>query len=124
MGSKLLLPLGDNVGPTVVVQPCSKTLLKSTGLSFEARLGLLFCLSTLNGNLFTKPQVLHFRTSTSAQEFLPPLLLFSTSLEQVVPSMSMVSQLLQIEFFIAGDIRICALRETERRSQIRRRDIG
>jgi hypothetical protein len=71
-----------------------------------------------------RPHVSHFLTRTSAQGFLPPLLLFSTSIEQVDPSVSIVSQFLHIECFIAGDIRICALREIDRRSDTRRRDAG
>ena len=71
-----------------------------------------------------KPQILHFLTRTSAQDFFPPLLLFSISIEQVDPSVSIVSQFLHIECFIAGDIRICALREIDRRSNTRRRDAG
>ena len=45
-------------------------------------------------------------------------------MEQVDPSVSIVSQFLHIECFIAGDIRICALREIDRRSDTRRRDAG
>jgi hypothetical protein len=108
------------------IQPSSKApiLLFSGILSSGSRLGLLFCLSDLIGNLFSKPHVLHFRTNTSAHGFLPPLLLFSTSLEQVEPSISIVSQFLHIACFIVGDIRICTFRETERKSETRRRDTG
>jgi hypothetical protein len=84
----------------------------------------LFCRSAAIGYLLVKPQILHFLTRTSAQDFFPPLLLFSISIEQVDPSVSIVSQFLHIECFIAGDMRICALREIDRRSDTRRRDAG
>jgi hypothetical protein len=88
------------------------------------RFGLRFCLSAPIGNLFSKPQVLHFRTNTSAHRFLPPLLLFSTLFVHVVPSMSMVSQFLHIECFMAGEIRIRSFLDTERKSEIMCRDTG
>lgn len=83
----------------------------------------LFCLSA-RGNLFARPQMVHFRTSTFAQGFFSPLLLFSISLIHVDPSISIVLQFLHIEFFIVGDIRICILRETSRRSETNRRETG
>ena len=82
----------------------------------------LFCLFAARGNLRTKAQVLHFWIRTSAQGFLPPLLLFSMLDVLVDPSSSIESQFLQIECFITGDIRIWLLWETARRSNTSRRE--
>ena len=76
------------------------------------------CLLAPKGNLFSKPQRRHFRSMISAHGFRPPLLSFCTMTEQVDPSISTASQPLQIEFFILGDMRICVLRDTDRRSEL------
>lgn len=55
-------------------------------------------------------------TSTSAHGFLPRLLLFSTIEVHVSPSMSNVSQNLQIVCLIVGDSRIWLFRDVARRS--------
>lgn len=93
-------------------------------LVWPARRGFLFCLVVERGNLLATPQVLHLCTITSAQGFLPPLLLFSISFVHVEFSISTVLQFLQKECLTAGDNRTWALSETARRSRTRRRDRG
>jgi len=91
---------------------------------FSSRRGLLCCLWAASGNRFFQPHTVHFFTNMSAQGFFPPLLLFSTSVKQVDPSNSIVSQFLHIVCFIVGEIRSCTFWVTLRSSKIKRREAG
>ncbi len=75
------------------------------------------------GYLLSLPHVWHLRTSISAQGFLPFLLLFSTTVLQVSPSMRIESQNLQTVCFTVGVRRILDFNETERMSVAKRRAI-
>jgi len=73
------------------------------------------------GYLLSRPHVWHLRTSTSAQGFLPPRLLFSTVDVHDWPSIRTESQNLQMVCFTAGASRIRDLRDTERKCVTSRR---
>lgn len=102
---------GSVSGYSVTVSPDD-----SFALASASRAALLFCLGALIGCLFTLPHAWHFRTSTSAHDFRPPLLGFSTRVVQDCPSTKMASQYLQSICFIVGLSRILVFKETERKS--------
>lgn len=83
-----------------------------------------FCRDELSGWRLTFPHAWHFRTRTSAQGFLPPLLLFSTMVVQDCPSIRRASQCLQMVCFRAGLSLILVLSEMDRRSLARRRAVA
>ena len=94
--------------------PCDAS--QPPAIAFMTRLGLRVCLSEFTGYLLSQEQLRHFFTNVSAHGFLPPLLLFSTSVAHVLPSTSSVSHRLHIVCFIAGERRICIFSETSRKS--------
>lgn len=72
----------------------------------------LGCFFAPTGNLFFPPQSVHSRTRTSAQGFLPPLLMFSTVWLAVRPGTRIVLQRLHMVRLSSTDSRSWALRET------------
>ena len=88
-------------------------------VSLEAafRCTFLDCFFAPTGNRFFPPHVVHLRTRTSAQGFLPPLLIFSTVWVAVRPGTRTVLQRLHRVRLRSTDIRSCALRETCCRSE-------
>lgn len=79
-----------------------------------ARCGLRGCLFAPTGKRFTALQEWHVITRTSAQSFLPPRLLFSTRVDEVLPGTKIASQRLQMECFRAWESRIWPFSETDR----------
>jgi hypothetical protein len=84
-----------------------------------ARWDLRHCFFAPTGKRFTAWQRRQVTTSTSAQGFLPPRLLFSTWTDEVLPGIKIASHRLQMECFKVGESRIWPLRETERRWEIK-----
>lgn len=83
----------------------SSLLITTSSLSLHGFHSGLFLASIPTGNLFTVPQALHSTTSTSAHDFRPPRLLFSTLCVLEVPGIKRASQRLQIVCLRLGERR-------------------
>lgn len=94
-----------------------------TGLcgGFWGRRSFLLCLFAPTGKRFCMPQTLHSITRTLAHGFLPPILLFSVKLSEVVSGRRSVLHLLQSERLTLCERRIWLLNDTARRCDSRRR---
>jgi hypothetical protein len=97
--------------------PSSGLVIDVASLGGAFRVAFFACFFAPTGNLFFPPQVVHSSTTTSAQGFLPPLLIFSTVCVAVRPGTRTVLQRLHMVRFRSTDSRSWALRETCWRSE-------